>query len=553
MKKNREYYRKFNWSKYQRDVFAEVVKCERHIAIEAVAGSGKTTTLKGLVHWLPSKTKIRIFAFNKSVADKLEGELPSRVAVGTAHSYGYAMLMSATRSYEQGLFVDGDKYWKLASAAVSRLLRESENDFTGRFPNLRDERVCKTLLQGIFDTCHIIRVALAPFKFQDIRDYLELYGVVIPAQLRYWVIKLAMDCIIQGNKQSQAAHVDFDDMLWMPHLWKLRPLGKVNFIFVDEAQDTTAASQSLYRKFVEDGAILVAVGDSRQSIFGFAGSLADAFNQIKAEFTCKELSLPVSYRCPTSHLALARQIVPHILPKDGAIKGIMETVDYQYFFDNASANNLVLSRMTAPLVRTCIDLTLQGKRAKIRGTEIAEGLCATATTLVGNNSLARFPHELHLWLQSKIGNAQTDFEADNATDTAYALQACYEMFGGQCFSIQQFCDQIRGLFAPDDMVDCIILSTIHRAKGDEAGIVWLLNSNELPPEREDWNQEQQEENLVYVAITRAIEALYFVTSNPVNDNVGGIRILEDIDWDELPDTPVTPPTAPAPSQQLALF
>ena len=39
--KDRNYWRSFNWSKYQRAIFKEVAEGHRNIAVEAVAGSGK--------------------------------------------------------------------------------------------------------------------------------------------------------------------------------------------------------------------------------------------------------------------------------------------------------------------------------------------------------------------------------------------------------------------------------------------------------------------------------------------------------------------------------
>jgi hypothetical protein len=362
-----------------------------------------------------------------------------------------------------------------------------------------------------------------------------------------------MDCVIEGNRQaSERAIIDFDDMLWLPHLWKRPPLSIPDIVAVDECQDTNAVMHSLYKKFADLGSRMVFVGDSQQSIFSFAGALPNAFPRIKAEFDCVELPLPVSYRCPSSHIALARQIVPQIEAKEGAIKGIMQTVEQEYFYENVSAENLVLSRMTAPLVRCCINLVLGGKKAMIRGNDIGEGFCSTAKSILGHHPMPRFTFELGLWLEFRLADASDDFAADEARDTAHALQACYEAFGNRCLNIEQFCDRIRELFSPEDVAGSIILSTIHRAKGDEARVVWLLNSNELPVERDDWNQEQQEQNLTYVAITRAIEALYFVPSQPVSDSVGGINILQDIDWDKLPESEVCL-KAEVLTEQLTLF
>lgn len=49
------------------------------------------------------------------------------------------------------------------------------------------------------------------------------------------------------------------------------------------------------------------------------------FNRIIARTDAKELPLSVCYRCPSSHLALAREFVPHI-EATGAAEGTIEWI-----------------------------------------------------------------------------------------------------------------------------------------------------------------------------------------------------------------------------------
>ena len=78
-------------------------------------------------------------------------------------------------------------------------------------------------------------------------------------------------------------------------------------------------------------------------------------------------------------------------------------------------------------------------------------------------------------------------------------------------------DKINEYISASD--NCIKLSTIHRAKGLEADRVFILNFNELPyfkPNQKYWEREQ-EQNLKYVAVTRAMEELYLVKSEKIDD------------------------------------
>ena len=57
----------------------------------------------------------------------------------------------------------------------------------------------------------------------------------------------------------------------------------------------------------------------------------------------------------------------------------------------------------------------------------------------------------------------------------------------------------------------IVLSTIHGVKGMEADRVWLYKPSLIPHKLAETEAElKEEDNLMYVAITRAKKELYFV-------------------------------------------
>lgn len=95
-------------------------------------------------------------------------------------------------------------------------------------------------------------------------------------------------------------------------------------------------------------------------------------------------------------------------------------------------------------------------------------------------------------------------------DKVAAVRACHESF--EADSADHLCALIDGLFAGDNERGAIILSTVHRAKGLEERRVFILRPSKLPLVWPKQTPEEytQEENLRYVALTRAKEALYFV-------------------------------------------
>jgi len=109
-----------------------------------------------------------------------------------------------------------------------------------------------------------------------------------------------------------------------------------------------------------------------------------------------------------------------------------------------------------------------------------------------------------------LKNNGEESEAESLSDRYLALVTCFKTFGNECQTVDEFCQRIESLFTDDEAA--IVLSTIHRAKGDEADRVFLLGTNFLPFLFKSTNawQIKQEWNLVYVALTRAKTHLYLV-------------------------------------------
>ena len=75
-----------NWSSYQLDIFNKIENGNSNIVVNAVAGSGKTTTIVEACKRLnkPSE-KVQFLAFNKSIATELKTKLSGYACVNTLH------------------------------------------------------------------------------------------------------------------------------------------------------------------------------------------------------------------------------------------------------------------------------------------------------------------------------------------------------------------------------------------------------------------------------------------------------------------------------------
>lgn len=82
-------------SKYQSAIFDFIAKSHGNLLIEAVAGSGKTTTIVESLKLLGDVSSILFLAFNKSIAEELTKRVPKNVQAKTFHSVCYGAIRKA--------------------------------------------------------------------------------------------------------------------------------------------------------------------------------------------------------------------------------------------------------------------------------------------------------------------------------------------------------------------------------------------------------------------------------------------------------------------------
>ena len=272
---------------------------------------------------------------------------------------------------------------------------------------------------------------------------------------------------------------------------------------------------------VNRGATFIGVGDRYQSIYGFSGSGIDSWTTLQFLIKCQKFQLPICYRCGKKILKEAQKLVD-IKPAPFAIQGEVKEIKSQEVNKLVKPGHLILSRLNAPLISRCLSLIIQGKRAKVRGKNVAKYLLEFIERFI--ESPTDFPMVWHIrmtdYCQGRIQFLKengAELEARDFQDVYESLDFLYRAFVLEdcIYDLDRFKAKILDLFDDNDK-NCVILSTIHRAKGDEANTVYILDSGKLPYATKNNNdaQKEQETNLVYVAITRAKKMLYFVDGKP---------------------------------------
>ncbi len=496
----------FTPSSYQQRIFSFVQNEQGDGIVNAVAGSGKTTTLIQAARLLKTGSALFV-AFNKHVALALKAQLAgTRMVASTVHSIGYRCLANALEAPQ----LDETKYKTLTRDWILNNVFE-----------LKQAQVAD-LLDSLSKLVRMVQVTLA-----DPKDDAQLSEIVkrftIDLDPKYFD---AVNAILRKGKiaASKEKRISFDDMIWLPAEWALKP-AKASWVFIDEAQDLNAASVDLIGKMRAPDGRMLFVGDPHQAIYAFSGADAESFHNLKSKFRATELPLSICYRCPTTHLDFARRLVPEIQARPDAPPGVLMDLTKTSFFKELRPGDLVLGRKTSPLVTLCIQLIQRGTAARVRGRDIGKDLVFLArriARLIGFY-FAEFAVFVQIYRQRQVQyltqREDSASQLQSLHDRCDALLACYDAF--ETSSFDQYCREVEALFS--DERPAVWLSTVHRAKGLEENRVFIIEPDDLPLTwigQQAWEAEQ-EQNLYYVALTRSKHALYFVyddepTDEPLN-------------------------------------
>jgi len=521
----------FEPSEYQLAFLDEVKSGTRNVMLQARAGAAKSTSLLMAAHEV--QDDCLFCAHNVHVKNDLEKKLPDEVRCSTIHGLGFSILRAAP-GY-RNVQVNDEKYRNI----VRRVFDDAVN--TSMIGDLELTPPQRSALQEEFPLGDLGKlVTMVQVNLADARSKAEVnriadhFGIdfhkdvypLLQAFVRQ-VVRIGFEnsTVLESGDDEHGGSIcgiDYIDMIWLPWVLK-RQYGhlktwRYEYVFVDEAQDLSPAQLFIVREMVEpkDGRMFF-VADEFQSITGFAGADVDSVNRIVREMKCVELELPICYRCPTSHLELARKIVPDILDAPGAAEGLVKNIDEDSMTGMIKGGDMVICRLNAPLIGVCLRLISAGKPATIVGRGIDKMLKATIKK-VGkiDDDIDQFLPALSVWarreklkLMERKGDATPKIDA--VQDRVECLEVIYRSARASC--LDDLLARVDRIFkfsgAP------IRLSSFHGAKGLEANRVFLLNFDSIHlNSRRPW-QAQQERNARYVALTRAKQDLYMVETSYV--------------------------------------
>jgi DNA helicase-2/ATP-dependent DNA helicase PcrA len=185
-----------------------------------------------------------------------------------------------------------------------------------------------------------------------------------------------------------------------------------------------------------------------------------------------------------------------------------------YVVSDFPASACILCRNTAPLVGFAYSLLKREVSCRILGRDIGANLISIIKKLRPIN-LEDFDQKLQVWLDRETAKAIVeDRNPERLYDQAECLRFFVDSLDEESRTVDSLIAKIELMFTDQPEATRLTLSTVHKAKGLEFETVFILDFAKYMPSK--WAQQEwakvQEQNIIYVAVTRAKHTLVYINS-----------------------------------------
>lgn len=444
------------------------------LAVNAFAGAGKTTTLKGLARANPDK-RILYLAFNKEMSDVARRAMPHNVHVATVHSYALHHLGWGKKKLETQL-------------KPLYIKRQYER---GKFAALFESRPYRAA-KIAFD-------ALNAYCQQDVINDVEEFGYryFMADERRELAAALLKDMWRRANDPNDDMPTTHDVYL---KYWQLqKPKIDADLILLDEAQDVSAPMYSVFVS--QEHARRILVGDRHQAIYDFRGAINAM--QYAADDGAETLYLTKTFRFGQSIADLANRILAMYKGEEHRIRTNKTDSKITNRINLAHAQSIdypfcVITRTNAQLFEIAYALTKAGIKFSFAGNITSYPFFKAQDVFflaLGQKSsiIDRFIAEFNSFAEYK------EYAKESKDIEEIMLCNFVEKYQKDGIRI------IAEVQAKNDPSALITLTTAHKSKGSEWDEVYL-GDDFVSLFDENGNPTalmESEANLLYVAVTRA--------------------------------------------------
>ena len=497
-----------NSSKYQKDIYDAFLNTDKNIIIKATAGSGKTTTICNIAKIINlNKYKNIIYtSFNKDIVNEAQKKLPEFISCKTLHSIGFNILNKINNKTKLD---NKNKYlWLYIKNYLPEL-----NDEHYRKHNYKNAAI---MWKEAYNAVKIIEYARVYLEFNE----KKLYDIMLNEHGLVFLLSQIKNCLNLLINNSKSNNIDFSDMIYLPYTYYKEDIFKYDLILRDEAQDFNILQNEFFKNMIGEKTRVVIVGDEYQSIYKFMGTTSKIFLDWEKYENTITLPLSVSYRCPSKIVEKAKKYSPEILHhREGGEFSILTELP-EDLDDNS--NTMILCRNNAPLIAIFYKLINSKKNCYFAGKDIFNDIKKIIDKLDFKNEY-EFNFIKEDIINKKINQIQKGGYPTNKLrlhPEVVNLEDQFEILSIICKNNNSY-NKNHLINKLDELIELsnnnigIKLSTIHKSKGLEADIIYLItkykekdfeNINEnLAPD--DY---RQEENILFVAITRSKNKLFYL-------------------------------------------
>ncbi len=463
------------------------------IKINAVAGSGKTTTIIEYAKARPVTAKILYLAFNRSVKLEAQKKFADKgiynVKIETAHSLAYKHIV-----FNNKYTVRKQDY---KSYEIAELL-----GITGSGEKHAEYIIANHIIKFIAFFCNSDKLKVQDLNYLDVvndlkaKTFVKTFYPYIENMSRVFLSKM-------DKGEIEITH-DF----YLKKFQLSNPKLDFDYILFDEGQD---ASPAMLDIFLKQKAIKVIVGDIHQQIYGWR----HAVNSLeKADFTTFHLS--ASFRFSPYIANLAKNILQwknHL----GEYKEVMITGKGTH---HEQVTKAVIARTNLGLLLKAIAYVTEKKSLKhiyfegnINSYTYADEGASLYDVLHLKNGKFYLIKDKLIKAMKNMGELK-EYIAKTEDAQLSMMVDIVEQYGNE---IPAIIKSIKDKHVGDGEKGKaeIVFSTVHRSKGMEYDVVQVVNDfiteeklKKLKDEELSKSKLNEEINLLYVAITRTKNIIY---------------------------------------------
>jgi len=204
---------------------------------------------------------------------------------------------------------------------------------------------------------------------------------------------------------------------------------------------------------------------------------------------------------------LAQEINPKLEAAPAAAEGSVRSIKADSLIASAQAGDFIVSRTNAPLARLVLKFIRAGKAARIAGRKDLSQMIEKFILRFRTDDIGELFAKMSIWQEKEIAKliarSADEVSIEDIIDKVEVVKALAD----GCETVNDVRGRLQTMFAdPEEgrSLGMIVLTNTHKVKGLESKNVYLLTDTYKP------SRSEEERNLYYVGITRAIENLYMV-------------------------------------------